>query len=622
VKARSPLVDPGVSFLRPFVDTGVFEHADVHVTAAVARIVPGTDDATLLALALSVRATRLGHVCVVLDDVPSALVIDDARTDDAGTGDDHAQVPVDQLPWPERASWAKQLRSSSAVASGATAPGAPIRPLVFDGTRVYLERYWRHEQMVGTDLLDRAASDAADGDRAPIPAALLDQLFGPAPEGPADLQRVAAEAALTRRLVVIAGGPGTGKTRTVARLLAVAHQIAIDEGRPLEVALAAPTGKAAQRMTEAVRNEITAAGLPASLAEPLLATEASTIHRLLGPTGGLEFRHDHDDPLAADIVVIDEASMVSLPLMARLLDAVRPDARLVLVGDPYQLASIEAGAVLGDVVGPAAVAGWGGSLPLGPLSGGVVVLERVHRFDAASAIAALADAVRGGDADTAIEILRAGADDVTWVHPDDAPARAVLDRVVVDTALEVVHAARAGDRSAGLAAAGDLKVLAATRRGPLGSFEWRERIERLLARRDGRVVVGRRWYVGRPVIVTENDYSNALFNGDTGLVVATDDGSTVAFPRGEATRDLQPSQLSQVETWWSMTIHKSQGSEFRHAVVSLPRAGSPILTRELLYTAITRAREQLTIVADEAALRGAVGRTVARASGLQSRLWP
>jgi exodeoxyribonuclease V alpha subunit len=619
VTVAPPLLSERTAFLAPFVAAGVFEHADVHVTAAVARIVPDADDATLLAVALAVRATRLGHVCVVLDDIPGSLVIDDGHEADA---DDDGRVPVAELPWPDRAAWVRALRSSAAVAAGAAEAGEAIRPLVFDGARVYLERYWRHEQMVGTDLLARAGSDAADAGPSSVPRELLDQLFGPVPDGPPDLQRVAAEAALTRRLVVIAGGPGTGKTRTVARLLAVAHQMALDDGHPLEVALAAPTGKAAQRMTEAVRDEITAAGLSDALAQPLLATEASTIHRLLGPTGGLEFRHDHDDPLAADIVVVDEASMVSLPLMARLLDAVRPDARLVLVGDPYQLTSIEAGAVLGDVVGPAALAGWGGSLLLGPLSDGVVVLERVHRFGAESAIATLADAVRSGDADRAVDILRAGAGDVSWVRPDDRAGRDAVQRAVVDNALEVVDAARAGERARGLAATGDLKVLAATRRGPLGTYEWRERIEASVARRDARVSVGRRWYVGRPVIVTENDYANALFNGDTGLVVATDTGSAVAFARGGTTRDLQPSQLAQVETWWSMTIHKSQGSEFRHVVVSLPQAGSPILTRELLYTAITRAREQLTVVADEGAIRAAVERTVARASGLQARLWP
>jgi exodeoxyribonuclease V alpha subunit len=184
-----------------------------------------------------------------------------------------------------------------------------------------------------------------------------------------------------------------------------------------------------------------------------------------------------------------------------------------------------------------------------------------------------------------------------------------------------VRAALAGDRVGGLRAAAEHKVLAATRHGPLGSFAWRDRIERLLARAEPRLRIGRRWYVGRPVIVTANDYIHALFNGDTGLVVADGDGSTVTFATGDTTRDLRPSQLSAVETWWSMTIHKSQGSEYRHVVVSLPAAPSPVLTRELFYTAVTRARERLTVVAEEASLRAAIGRPVARASGLRDRLW-
>jgi exodeoxyribonuclease V alpha subunit len=282
--------------------------------------------------------------------------------------------------------------------------------------------------------------------------------------------------------------------------------------------------------------------------------------------------------------------------------------------------------VLGDVVGPAAAAGWGGALPLGPLSGGVVVLERVHRFAKDSAIAALGDAVRNGDADTALGLLAADHPDVTWVRPEDARAVRAIEQTVTERAVQVVRAALEGDRSAGLAALNDLKVLAATRRGRLGTYDWSDRIERHIGRAEPRLQLSRRWYVGRPVIVTANDYLNALFNGDTGLVVATEGGSVVVFHGADGavdvTRDLRPSQLSEVETWWSMTIHKSQGSEFRHVVVSLPAAGAPILTRELLYTAITRARERLTIVADEASIRAAVGRTVARASGLQARLWP
>jgi len=643
VTAPRPLLGARTAFLRPFVDAGVLGHAEVHVADAIARAVPGTADDVLLAATLAVRATRLSHVCVVLADVPGALVLEDDADRDRSDG----RVSLGEgsglagLPWPPVGEWAAALRGSAAVAlvdgEGRVDSGVvdgTVRPLVFDGARVYLERYWRFERLVGDDLLARAGADRAvpaggrglaglnPGARA-LAEPVLDQLFGAvgATGAAPDLQRQAAEAALARQLVVIAGGPGTGKTRTVARLLAATHQVAQGGSRPLQVALAAPTGKAAARMTEAVHLEVSAAGLDAEHAEALLATEASTIHRLLGGRGS-SFRHHRDNPLAADVVVVDEASMISLPLMARLLDAVRPDARLVLVGDPYQLSSIEAGAVLGDVVGGAPA---GAS---GPMADSVVVLQRVHRFGADSTIAALAAAVRDDDADRAVALLRAGRPDVEWVLPDDHARFRAVQREVVDNAVAVVRAALDGDGVSGLARGADVKVLAATRQGPLGTDAWSDRIEALVGRAEPRLRAGGRWYVGRPVIVTRNDPTNGLVNGDTGLVVATAtaDAMAVVFPDVDpepgGTRAFQPSQLSDVETWWAMTIHKSQGSEYRHAVVSLPAAGSPILTRELLYTAVTRARERVTVVASEAALRAAIARPVARASGLQPRLWP
>jgi exodeoxyribonuclease V alpha subunit len=371
-------------------------------------------------------------------------------------------------------------------------------------------------------------------------------------------------------------------------------------------------------MTEAVHQSVAEADIEPALAEPLLATEATTIHRLLGGGGDTEFRHHRDNPLAADIVVVDEASMISLPLMARLLDAVRPDARLVLVGDPYQLASIEAGTVLGDVVGSADSGG------TGPLAGSVIVLKRVHRFASDSGIAALADAIRRGDEDEAIDLLQSGRDDIEWVRPDDPSAVRSLEQVVVERAVAMARAALDGDAAAGLTLATDLKVLGATRWRDFGTYDWRERIERLASRAEPRLAVQSRWYVGRPVIVTRNDYLNRLVNGATGLVVAAGDRVMVAFPDAgadEGIRLVHPSQLASVETWWAMTIHKSQGSEYRHAVVSLPTHGSPVLTRELLYTGVTRAREKVTILGSESAIRTGISRPVARASGLRERLW-
>jgi exodeoxyribonuclease V alpha subunit len=250
-----------------------------------------------------------------------------------------------------------------------------------------------------------------------------------------------------------------------------------------------------------------------------------------------------------------------------------------------------------------------------------VLLDRVHRFGADSAIAALADAVRTGDADAALAVLRRGGAELAWTDADDEPGVAQLQQEAADAAVAVVRAARDGEAGLGLALAAELKVLCATRLGRLGVHHWTDRIEGLVARALPDAGIGRRWYVGRPVVVTSNDYPNRLFNGDVGLVVAQDGRSTVAFPGGSGVRTLAPAQLADIETWWAMTIHKSQGSEFRRIVVTLPPPPSPILTRELLYTAVTRAKEHVTIVASEASLRTAITRPVARASGLGARLW-
>ena len=635
-----PRVPSSVAVLAPFVDAGVFGPAEVHLAASVARLAgerAALADEVLLALAVAARGPRLGHVCVELDRV-QALVVD---------GDDDA---VADLPWPELSAWVAALDASPVVAGPGEADVEPIRPLVWDGHRLYLHRYWAYERAVAADLVDRAGRaprSAASVDAAARRAktfGVLESLFGPervpgsdgGPDEP-NLQRRAAEVALGSGLAVIVGGPGTGKTRTVARLLAAAKLVAEGEGRPLDVALAAPTGKAAARMTEAVHLAVDAAvseGLvSAALAEELRSTRATTIHSLLGWAPGARFRHDRVDPLPHDLVVVDETSMVALPLMARLLDAVRPDAQLVLVGDPYQLASVEAGTVLGDVVGPTASSGpsstdateTGPTVTAGsaaPLAQNLAVLRRAHRFARDSGIARLAEAVRVGDADAAIELLADGGDDLRWVRHDDVAGVAQVEHLVVDAGVESVTAALAGFGGSGLDAASQVKVLAATRHQPFGVFDWSDRIESAVAARVPELTHTRRWYVGRPVIVTANDPLNRVANGDVGLVVNGEDGVAVAMSSGEGLRLIPPSRLDRVDTWWAMTIHKSQGSEFEHAVVSLPAGDSPVLTRELIYTAVTRAQRQLTVVSSESSLRAAIARPVARASGLRDRLWP
>jgi exodeoxyribonuclease V alpha subunit len=338
----------------------------------------------------------------------------------------------------------------------------------------------------------------------------------------------------------------------------------------------------------------------------LLGLEAQTLHRLLGWRPGGRFRHHRGNRLPHDVVIVDETSMVSLSMMARLVESVRADARLVLVGDPGQLTSIEAGAVLGDIVG---------TTP----HDGVVVLDRVHRFDRGGGIAAIAEAVHAGDEEGALAALRAGHGDVTWIADPDAPgALDAVRRRAIDAARAVILAARDGDAGPALHALGAFRLLCAHRRGEHGVSTWLTAIEAGL----GDLVEPGRFYPGRPLLVTENDYALSLFNGDTGVIVRVgDEAVAAAFERGGEIVQVRPSRLAAIDTVFAMTVHKSQGSQFDTVAVLLPPPTSQILTRELLYTAVTRARNELLLVGSEATIREAIRRPAARASGLGRRLW-
>jgi exodeoxyribonuclease V alpha subunit len=612
VKAGSTSVPSAVASLAPYVRAGVFGSSEVQLAVVVERLVGPLSPEVRLAVAVAARGPRLGHVCIDLADVHRLMIVD---SDEAGG-----------LAWPTAEAWSEALENSRAVATPTDYAVEPFRPLVFDGRRIYLQRYWDYELSVAGDLRRRAAIGVGEAATATTGLMeVLDAVFGARRDDGSDRQREAVKVAMENRVSVIAGGPGTGKTRTIARLLVVAHAMSEREDGRLDVALAAPTGKAATKMTEAVNRQLETAEqeglLPPERAAALRQREAQTLHRLLGSVPGTQFRHNRDNPLPHDLVVVDETSMVPLQLMARLLAALRPTARLVLVGDPFQLASVEAGSVLEDVVGPALFAPAAPSADA-PLAGRVTVLTRMHRFAANSTISALANAVRQGDAERTIGLLGETHDDVAWIQPGDTDDLGALHREVSDGAVDVALAALTGDAVGGIAASNRLKVLAATRHGENGLYEWNDRIERAVAARIPQLNRFSPWYVGRPIIVTANDYVNHVSNGDVGLVVSDPAGARVAFENGGTIRLLSPSRLDRVETWWAMTIHKSQGSEFSHAVVSLPTGSSPILTRELLYTAVTRGKERLTVVASEAALRAAVGHPVARASGLRERLWP
>ncbi len=630
--ASDPLLARRASgLLADFHAGGVVSAADVHVAARIARLTGETDPAVGVAVALTVRGLRLGHVCVDVGRAARTVTVDDDRGVD----------PAD-LAWPDPDLWRDRLAASPAVAVGDDAPTG--RPLRLVGRLLYLDRYWRQERLVAADLLSRAdGAPVVDDERL---RSDLDRLFGPAagPGGAAggpDLQRVAAAAAVLSRFAVIAGGPGTGKTTTVARLLALVEGQHTAAGlAPPRVALAAPTGRAASRLGEAVRQEAAVIDVDAAVATRLATTGASTIHRLLGwrPDSASRFLHDRRNRLPHDVVVVDESSMVSLSLMAGLVDALRPDARLVLVGDPEQLASVEAGAVLGDIVGPAR--GGGGvrpaarrrleaatgvragpdtSSPLGSALGdGIVVLQRVHRFG--GGIGALAAAIASGDEDRTLEVLAAGTGGVRWLQ-EGAGDATVRDEVVT-AGVRVVGAARHGDGAAALAALGSLRVLCAHRRGPGGVADANDRIESWLAAAVDGYGVPDPWYPGRPLLVTVNDADLGLHNGDSGVVCTGDGGGPVAvFERADGLVRVPPARLGAVETLHAMTIHKSQGSQFAGVVVVLPPAVSPILTRELLYTAVTRAVQRVTVIGAPEVVAAAVASPITRASGLRARLW-
>jgi exodeoxyribonuclease V alpha subunit len=322
------------------------------------------------------------------------------------------------------------------------------------------------------------------------------------------------------------------------------------------------------------------------------------------------FAHHGKNRLPHDVVIVDEMSMVSLPMAAKLLEAVRDDSAVVLVGDPFQLESIEAGTVLADIVGS-------GEASDAPIADHVVVLERVFRFEEDSAIADFAAAVREGDEDRAVALLGAGGEHVRWAQDRSHREFEQLWDAVVSQRVRMVELAGEGRGEEALAVLGELAVLCARRRGPDGVAGWEREIERALDERFTGLRWGGEWYPGRPVMITKNDYSLDLYNGDIGVCVQTEDGLRVLFAGG---REFAPSHLGEHTTVHAMTIHKSQGSQFDEVVVVLPGESSRLLTRELLYTAVTRARRRVRVVGGADVVRAAVGRSVQRASGLGVRL--
>ncbi|EOM77575.1 exodeoxyribonuclease V subunit alpha [Rhodococcus rhodnii] len=605
-----------------FAEAGVLTAADVHVAHRLGRLGGEASERVLLAAALAVRAVRSGSVCLDVRRL-SEVTVDELSDDD-----------IAALPWPDPVEVVAELRKSPLVIGGAGGPLVPLRLVDSDeGELLYLARYFAQEQQIRT-LLDVRAEDVPRVRPSEVRAA-LDALFVAADGSPArapDRQRIAAALAACRWTTVIAGGPGTGKTHTVARILALLVRAS---PRPLRIGLAAPTGKAAARLQESIDEQSGVLGLPPG-------PKAMTLHRLLGwrRGGGSRFRWNADNRLPYDVVVVDETSMVSLTLMCRVLEAMRPDARLILVGDPDQLTSVDAGAVLADLVArpvhgeidvavrelvssdlDAASDPDEAALSAGEhrrLASGIVRLSRGRRFG--GDIAALAVAIRDGDDDRVVEVLSSGSDAVSWRGSDDI---AELRDDVVRSSANVTRAALAGDADGALARLEEHRLLCAHREGPYGVRQWARHAMEWVAADTGRALDPGGWCPGQPLLVAANDHELQIYNGDTGVVVQLPDGSLgAAFARGHEAMVIPPSRLADTHTVYAMTIHRSQGSQYDVVSVVLPEESSSLLTRELLYTAVTRARRHVRILGSEEAVRAGVRRRVLRASGLRREIRP
>jgi len=669
----------------------------------------------ILAAMVSHQVGR-GHVCLdisqLCENAEATLVLPPEGAAPFADAPDSLRHPADLFRAMAPDDLINAIRQSRAVSGGDDST-----PLVLDGTRLYLRRFWRYEQKIAAGIRQRLSVGASENDQQLSGA--LDAIFGrkdaEGDEDVVDYQKVACAVAARNRFSVITGGPGTGKTTTVLNLLAALQSMAcqspgVNPDEPyLRIRLSAPTGKAAARLSESIGGALSKLPLSALPGKPdasAIPTEVTTLHRLLGSRpGSRQFRYNEDNPLPLDILVIDEASMVDVDLMASVFAALPDNARLIMLGDKDQLASVDAGAVLGELCQRASgghyrpeTLDWleamtGYRLPGEladaqgqPLDQAVAMLRKSYRFDARSGIGVLALATNEGRFDsTLIRQCQSGIfPDIAWFGraalvsaPSDHPAtpdalmplarhastgsaRAFANagegrtvkgesvdapvgyghylRIMADQRPAVDSGADRADWDAWaagvLSAFGQFQMLCALRKGPFGV----EGLNRLIAgelQGAGLITRAEGWYAGRPVLVTGNDYNLGLMNGDIGVTLRVPwdrneagepvDTLRVAFPSSDgsgAIRWVSPSRLQSLETVYAMTVHKSQGSEFTHACLVIPDRLTPVLTRELIYTGITRARHWLSLaVPQEVVVKEAVGRGVIRASGLAGLLY-
>jgi len=610
----------------------LFSPLDRHFGLFIARLAKNHSPAAALAGALVSRSTREGNTCLDLAE--------------------YAGKPLPPAPQqegerlfvcPALSDWTKQL-----IESGIAIQTGKSTPLVLVDHRLYLRRYWEYENFIAGFIRQRAGTVLQDLDYKRLRRD-LQKLFKPIPSQATDWQQIAAIAAANSSFCVISGGPGTGKTSTAARILTLLVSQHKDS-TPLRILLAAPTGKAALRLQQAIIET----GLVQKGLEPL---QAATLHRMLGHIPNSPyFRHHAENPLAADIIVIDEASMVDLPLMAKLMLAVPDSARFILLGDRNQLASVQPGSVLGDICNTEIMTGFSTLFKriIADITGSAVMpssvtdksetasrlqdsfVELVHsyRFGSESSIARLGRAVKDGDGEGALDILHTSADEsISWL---EIPAPTELEKALQESQLvkNFKTMEQAVEPGPCFSLLENYRLLCGLRQGPFGTARVNQILEELFSREirngfanqfPGLGSDGKSSLPVRPIMVTRNDYNLGLFNGDIGIIMPdpVNKKSVQAFFRDDSgmVRTIAPSLLPGHETAFAMTVHKSQGSEFNRLVLILPDRDSPVLTRELLYTAITRAREKVEIWGRKEIFATAVKRKIKRTSGLAQKLW-
>jgi exodeoxyribonuclease V alpha subunit len=608
---------------------GILSALDIHFAGFMERLAGTRDPELWLAAAMVSSYTNQGHICLDL------LSVDGSRLLTAEDGKGPVVFP--RLPH-----WCKKLSKTSVVGK----PGEYAPLILDDRSRLYLHRYWDYQEKLADLIRIRVHDDEEDMDMSRIKEG-LERVFGssvmtqdPSQGEDVDWQQVAAFTSLIKRFCVVSGGPGTGKTTTIVRMLALILEQT--KARELRIALAAPTGKAAAKLQEAIKRGKEELNCSDKIKEAI-PEEATTLHRLLGSIPDSPyFRHHAKNLLPVDVAVVDEASMVDLALMSKLTQALSPQARLILLGDKDQLASVEAGAVLGDICDTGHAHSFsrpfrshlkkatGFELPSRPhgeegsrIQDCIVQLQKSFRFGSQSGIRAVSQAVNAGEPDRAIKLLMDGSyTDMTW---KDLPRPHGLPHMLKDMIIQSFrNYSGGGDILEVFQRFDGFRILCAIREGPYGVMALNALVEQIL-KKERLIEKNTRWYPGRPVLITSNDYHLGLFNGDVGIVLpdsqANDELRVFFLAADGAVRKFHPLRLPEHETVHAMTVHKSQGSEFARVLLLLPDRDVPILTRELIYTGITRAKRRVAIWGTEAVFRAAISRRIERSSGLRDALW-